>query len=329
MALLTGGCADTPTEIRISSSVPQIAVVGQDKLPGTVGIYLPANSTNFVCVKNGYRLPVGDAFKEASRDVFAQFFGDAHLIVDEDQQKANIACFDYVCQISIREVEFKWPLKRVVFHLVIAAKLSQSNGSVLFTKGVRSEASETAWGPWEDDYTKPLGSAASRAIVEALKYLVKEIFQDQNVMAYAQQVRAREWASAFVGWLASDTLEGMANVLTGVARNATANAGHPSAGPNDIDQAVKQSGVSLGKLTEDPSALASVARSLKCGLLMFGKIEPEGEHVRLTAFLFDRKSQSVVNSVTRKERMDDLAALQEAVRTMVAELNRSRTLPQR
>jgi hypothetical protein len=165
------------------------------------------------------------------------------------------------------------------------------------------------------------------AIGRALQFLAEKVVSDPDISSYAQEVRSSQTALAFLKWSASDALEGMANLLTSVARATTASAGLPSVSAGDIDQAMKESGVGTANLTENPSALTSVARSLKCRYLVFGKIEAEGEQVRLTTSLFDRKLQSVVNSVTRKERMDDLPALQEAVRGMILEMNRSRNIP--
>jgi hypothetical protein len=337
VVVMVTGCGPV-LEIHVNSSVPQVVGFGRQRLPGTVAILLPASSPNYIVTRTPdsgagsgriWRFYIGQALREASRNAFAQVFENAEDRAIDDLGSASRVQADYLCCLSIKKLYFAWPgLLEVNARccLEVEFKLIQPDGVVLLSETVWAEHVSAPCGMIANG--NAMAEAANAAIVRMLREFIAKL-EHPDVLAYANEIRARERARAIIGWSAPDSLEGMANILNGVARSATADTGNLSINPSDIDQAVKQSGLGLAKLIENPSSLISVVKSLKCRYLLFGKIEPEGEQVRLTAFLFDRKSQSVVNSVTRKERMDDIPTLQEAVRTMVAELNRSRNLPQR
>jgi hypothetical protein len=276
------------------------------------------------------QLHIGESLRKATRNAFAQLYERAVLIESGDfSTSPDRLLVDWVCRLSILQAQDRYPtlgFGNLTFTLRFQMIVSRPDGTVVCSRGVETRVE---WPQGDTAKGEPLAPAANKAIVDGLKFLIGELRQSSEVSAYARELQSGNNAVAFLGWLGPESLDSMASVLTGIGRGAIQNAGSPTASLSDIEQAMKNGATSLAKLTEDPVALSSLARSIRCCFLIFGKIEPEGEQVRLTAFIFDRKTQSVINSMTRKERMDDIPTLQEAVRTMVAELNRSRSLPQR
>jgi hypothetical protein len=119
----------------------------------------------------------------------------------------------------------------------------------------------------------------------------------------------------------------MGGVLSDYLRKALEGPNYRALSAEDVAAALKRQGASLGELMADKSKMVALAHSLRCGALLVGQVQKEGENLRLSLLKFDRLTGARVASAEQVAQADDVKGLMTAVDKMLSSLQLGHLAP--
>jgi hypothetical protein len=155
------------------------------------------------------------------------------------------------------------------------------------------------------------------------KKLLTDLANDlatQHADRIAEALSRRAKIIGFAGWVCPTDLESMGGVLSDYIRKALEGPQYRALSAEEVADALKRQGASLAELITDRSKMVAVARSLRCGALLVGRIQRDGGNLRLEILKYDGLTGTRVARAEEEAQPDDVKGTMTAVEKMVSSL---------
>jgi len=283
----------------------------------TVALYVPPESAQYE-----FRyLRLGPTLKSAALQTLQQLFADAYEIAAPHPEPGQRQP-DFVIVQTV-ESGRTWPgrqtaLFSVLHHAEVRAtwQLRKPRGDPLFTLTRAAQGSDEAMvHQWRTGY--------KRASEAALKKLLSDFADDltnQHAGTFTAFVARRARTVAFLGWMYPSGVKAVAAILSEQVRQAIGGSEGQVIGEDAVGAALAARPMPLADAIADTSRIVSIARSLKCGVILVGQIEPIGANLRLRLLKFDGRTGKEVARAEAEAQPDDVRGLIDAVESMVSSL---------
>jgi len=191
--------------------------------------------------------------------------------------------------------------------------LLEPDGNRLFSVARSAQESMIGWpANWGGQLAESVG-----------KKLLADLANDlatQHVGRLAEVLAQRAKIIGFLGWVCASDLEGMGAVLSDYVRKALEGPNYRALSAEVVAAALRQQKTPLGTLIADNPRMAALARSLRCGFLLAGRIEREGENLHLYLAKYDRLTGARAASAEQVAQADDVKGIIAAVEKMLSSL---------
>jgi hypothetical protein len=297
------------------------------KFQCTVGLYVPPESAEY---KVSWKYSVwswpcqfGIPLKGACLEALKQLFADAYE-VPALPPSANDPEPDFIIAQTIENAEssFEIPLTgdwKAGLSARLRWELLEPDGNRLFSVA-RSAQESLSWP----------ANGGDRLAESVAKKLLADLANDlatQHADRMAEALSRRAKIVGFAGWVCPTELESMGGVLSDYIRKALGGPQYRALSAEEVAAGLKREDASLAELITDKSKMVAVARSLRCGAVLVGQIQREGENLRLSLLKFDRLTGARAASAEQVAQADDVKGLLAAVEKMLSSLQLGQRAP--